>query len=236
MEWFEKLDYYENPLTPDAVEEPFAIEKLVDDLHYRVESGSMVFIEGPDGVGKSSLLMSIVKKFSGKKRVIFLDCTKLKKNVDIERVMHERYGFFGRLFNLTPQNMILLLDDISVFSKKNFERVKYFFDNNYIRSVVFSGKSYASAGMPKDIQDRIGNRIFRMNPLSEEDSVRLFRERAGNIEFITDEIIKKIYKLSGKSTKRFLENCNKACSYAVNHNIDLMSDSDLKKALGGKRG
>ncbi len=216
MEWFEKLDFYENPLStkPDRFVKHLAgVGSLLEDLFYRVDAGSMVFIEGPDGLGKTSILMRLVQKFKGSKKVIYFDCKEIDNKANIEDLMYKRYGLFGKLLRITPKSMILLLDNAAL-SYKNAERVKYYFDEGYIKSVVFTGGSYSSAKLPESVRSRIGSRVVKLAAPSEADAVYAVRKRLGKAVF-TDDELRKMYSRSKGNMKKFLESCESAAKKIV---------------------
>ncbi len=234
--WWEKLEFEKNPFStsPDDFE-PFGLDKFIEDLSYRIEAGSIAFIEGSRGTGKSSLLKAIISRFSGKGKVIFFDCKSIERDVNIENLMKERYGFFGKLFNIIPRGMILLLDNMQFLSRKNAERIKYYFDNNYIKSAIFAGESYKRAALPKGLKERIGNRVTALKPLSEDQAVEAIKARIGS-RIMATEIIRRIYRLSGKNIIKCLENCGRICEKYIKNSEDSISESNLKEFFGDKHG
>lgn len=234
--WWKKLDYGSNPFSTSLVDfEPFGLDKMIEELSYRIESGSIVFVEGKAGSGKSSLLGSIITRFRGKGKVIYFDCSAIEKDVNIEQLMRERYGFFGKLFNIVPKDMILLLDNVQYLSKKNSERIKYYFDNGFIKSVVFTGEVYKRIKLPRGITERIGSRVIALKPLSDDAAVEAIKTRIGS-KLMATEIIMKVYKLSGRNMKKCLENCSKLCEKYIKSSEDSISESNIKEFFGGKHG
>ncbi len=227
--WYEKFNFYEDPFlaTPGAFE-TVGTNGLLDELTYRINSGSMVFLEGGEGSGKTAVLRQLIGRFRGRGKVIYFDCASIAKSLNIERLMKERYGLTGRIFGIIPRDMILLLDGVSHLSKRNSERVKYYFDQNYIKSVVFTGDSYSKAELPESVRHRIGKRIIRMPQFTEEMAVELVRKRIGDEKLLTNDIIKKIYKHSGSSPKRLLENCSMACRIAFESGAEQVGEEHLR--------
>ncbi|MBI3033871.1 orc1/cdc6 family replication initiation protein [Candidatus Woesearchaeota archaeon] len=232
MSWYEEFDYTEDPFTES--EKLFGLEKVMEELVYRVESGSMVFVEGRPGLGKSAVIKAIISHFAGRGKVIYFDCGQIEKRMNIENLMTGKYGLFGRLFGKKPKNMILLLDNSNFLTKKNCERIKHYFDNNFIKSVVFTGLSYSRAHFSKSLRDRIGGRIIRLKELTPEQAVELVRERASAIEMLTEDIIRKIYAHSGKNIKKFLSNLSEVCEKAVHDGDGKISDRHLTEVFGDK--
>lgn len=230
MKWYEELDFYDNPLTtnPESfVNEVVGVDELQDELFYRVEAGSMIFVEGANGLGKTAILRSVIKRFKGRERVIYFDCEQVNE-LDIEELMQKRYGLLGRLFKITPKNMIVLLDNVQFLNKKNSEKIKHYFDYGFINSVVFAGERYSKSALPVSVKDRIGKRVLKLRALTEEEAVGLINKRLENVSLISGELIKKIFKSSQKNTKKFIENCEKVCENAVNEKRKEVTEQDLR--------
>lgn len=233
MNWYEEHGYIEDPFSTKKgafVEQSVNLKEPSDELVYNIEAGNMVLVDGPTGTGKTTLLFSAIEKFEGERKVIYFDCS--KDEVDIKKLMQNKYGIIGRLFNLTPKNMVLMLDNFKVLNKKDLERVKYYYDNNHIRSLVFAGNGVE---LPDNIRDRIGNRVIRLKALAVDDAVELVRNRLGSLDFLPEKIIKKIYAKSKKNAITFLEKCAKICQAATEAGADVVGTRHLS-ALGDKRG
>ena len=235
MEWFEELDFDENPL--DTNPKKFA-DKLVglneelEELLYRAAASSMVFLEGKNGFGKTSLLWNLIKKYKGRGKIIYVDCEKLDKELNIEQLLVRKHGLSGRLFKKMPRNMILLLDNVKELSPTNTERVKFFFDQGYLRSVVFTGTDYSKLKFSESLKQRIGNRIIRLKELDNYQAVAIVRNRIEDIEMISDELIQEIFKISKKNPLKLLQNCETVFAHAVESNEDKISKKHLKLIEG----
>ncbi len=231
MAWYEMYDFSEDPFTdPDKV---YGMEKVVDDLAYRVESGSMAYVEGRPGSGKSIILRKLIESFGGKGKIVYFDCGQMDRRVNIEALMKGKYGFFGSMFGKVPKNMILLLDNANRLSKKNCEKIKYYFDNNFVKSVVFTGSSYSKAHFSQSLRDRIGGRVIKLKDLTPEQAVLLVKDRAPDLKMLPEDIIKKIYKLSGNNVKQFLAHLSAVLERAASEGADKVSEKHVKEVFGG---
>ena len=86
MEWFEHFDFDEDPFSTDPRENHDALvkmEDLMEEVFYRINSGSILVDEGPDGHGKTTLLMAAARKFGGRKKVAYVDCRILDKKLNV---------------------------------------------------------------------------------------------------------------------------------------------------------
>ena len=237
MEWYEKLDFDEDPFSTDPKENHDKLvnmEEGIEEMLYRIDSGSILVIEGGSGRGKTTLLMVATKKYGGHKNVAYVDCKILDKNLNITHVLQDRYGLFGRLFNKKPKNMILLLDNVQELSRRNTERLKYYFDQNYIKSIIFTTEKYSNAKFSESLKDRIGKRVIKIPEPEEYDATEIIRKRIGDSELFNDELIKKIFKMADNSPKRLLEYCSKVAQAAAKKGRKRVQQIDLKVITGDK--
>jgi Cdc6-like AAA superfamily ATPase len=204
------------------------MDAVIEDILYRIESGSMLVIEGKPGTGKTSLLMVAAKKFGGKKNVAYVDCNILNKDLNITYILQDRYGMMGRLLNKKPKNMILLLDNVQTLSKKNTERLKFYFDQNYIKSIIFTTERYGKSNFSESLMDRIGKRVIKIPEMEDYDALEMIRKRIGESELFNEQIIKKLFKESGNSPKQLLQNCQKAAEGAAKKGRTRVQQTDVK--------
>jgi Cdc6-like AAA superfamily ATPase len=232
MKWYEKLGYVENPFNTEKgvfIDKSVHLQEPAEELAYNITAGNMMAIEGPPGTGKTTLLYTAIERFRGERNVVYIDCS--KKDVDIRKLMQGKYGIIGKLFGILPKKMVLLLDNFSKLSKKDIERVKYYYDNNHIRSVIFAGDV---SQLPENVLDRVGGRIIQLKQLSSDDAAELVKNRLGSFEFLPEKITRKIYKKSSGDAKAFLENCTKACEEAVRSGAEMVSEEHIN-ATGGRK-
>ncbi len=210
--WYKKLGYYENPFLINPLKESgdlIAQETQLKDALYYITSGSFVFLEGERGSGKTKLLRTIIDNFRGK--IIYINAAKLKKNLNIEDLLRKKTsGMFSKL----PKDMILLFDNVTELSLVNIERIKYFYDQGFLRSVVFAGVDFKKAKFPESLLSRIGKRIIALDILSPEQAVSLalsrLDENADEEEpLIEKKLIKKVFEKSNKNPRMFLINLHR---------------------------
>lgn len=226
--WYEELDYEENPFTTEG--QTYGFENLIDELDYAVNAGNMVLIQGDEGTGKTKLLKEVIKKYGGFRKVAYVDCKTTENEPNIELLLKRRNGIFGRVFNLKPKNMVVLLDNVDRLSEKNCERIKYYYDQNYLRSVIFSSSSGKPLQCSESVKQRI-NKTVKMKPLSDYEAVQMIREKVG--ELLSDHLIKEVYTLSDRNIKQFLLNCEKVSEVALKQKQ--ISREELQKIIGDKK-
>ncbi len=233
MKWYYELDLEGNTFLSDRGK-LIGYDDLLDDVLYSVVSGNMVFIQGEEGSGKTAILRRVIKKFRGKGKVAYINAAKLEKELNVEEVISKKYGFLSRLLGKKMKDMILLVDEVDSLSERNNERIKYFFDNNYVRSVIFTGHDYKRVGFTQSMKDRI-RRVVKLNGINEDYSVDVLRDRLeGNTEVISDEAIKLIFRQS-KCIKNFLENADKVFTYVFEELKEkVITEEHVEAALSAK--
>jgi len=234
--WYEQLGYSYNPFTlnPMMFEDDHLIgmEKEAKEVLYRIQSSNMLFIEGEEGSGKTMLLKHAIENFKGKGKVIYVDARRLNKKLDIEELLIKKYGLIkGRLMKSKPKNMILLLDNVDEISWTNNERLKYFFDQDYLKSVVFTSEKMSKVTFSDSIKERIGSRVIKVPQMKTKDVVEMVHDRMGDEEILDADIVKKIFASSGKNPQKTLINCFRVSEYAVDLDEEIVTDKHVNEAL-----
>ena len=222
-EWYEELDYDENPFNIES--RTYGFDNLISEIDYAINAGNIVLVEGSEGTGKTKLLREVIRKYGGFRKVAYVDCKKLD-DPNIELLLKKRNGMLGMLLNLKPKNMIVLLDDIDKLSDKNCERIKYFFDQNYIRSAILSTRASSALRCSDGVRQRI-SKVVKMKPLSDYEAVQLVKEKVGDL--LSDHLTKEVYALSNRNVKTFLRNCEKVSAVALKQKE--ISKEELQKIV-----
>lgn len=176
-------------------------DEEIEEILYRIASGSMLLIEGKEGTGKTSLLKHAIENFGGKGKVIYVDVGTFGKRFDV-----------GNLLNEKSKDMILLIDNIQYLSEQNNEKIKYFYDQDYIKSVVFTVTNYNLVNFTEAIKSRVGRNIIKLKKLSKNDSLEIVKERLSNKYILSEEVLDQLHK-SSTNVKELLVNCNSLCGY-----------------------
>lgn len=234
MVWFEELGFDENPFDGGlavSARKSVGLDKPLAELLYYVNAGSIVFVEGASGSGKTALLHKLSQKLG--KRAIYAD---LSEKADIRSLIRKKASIIDRLFGNNPKRIVLLLDNAASLSPSAAEVIKYHYDNNNVESVVIAGTSIKAAGLPSSILDRIGDRVLRLAPLAEEEAIAMVKNRIGSSVILEEAAIRKIYRMSGKNGKKFLQLCEEACKAAAASKSQVVTEEEIaavKNLVGG---
>lgn len=219
MPWYERFSYESNPFELDPFKSDFTLInhiKLMDDLLYLVASGNIIVLEGDDGSGKTMFLKQIIERLGGKKKICYVDGRRLKKELDIEQLLNNaQTSLLSSVVNKKPKELILLLDNVDTLSARNCEKIKYYFDQNFIKSVVFTATNYSALDISDSLRNRILNNVVVMPPMNSFEALRIVRERFSDHFFLSDEVILRLFKLSKENIKLTLQNCDAICQFVV---------------------
>lgn len=211
--WYKKLGYYENPFLINPMRETtqmYGNESQLEDVLYYVESGSIIFVESKKGTGKTKFVRTVINSFKGK--IIYVDAAGLKKNLNIEELLRKKNGLKGKFFGKKPLDMILVLDNVSELSIVNVERIKYYYDQGFLQSVIMTGESMKN--LPKSMLNRIGKRVVHLDMFSKADAVKMAYERldedaTDDEPLIEKNSVEKIYEVSQANPRLFLINLHR---------------------------
>ena len=203
--------------TPDKL---MSLHKETRDLLYWVESGSMVLIKGPKNSGKTRLAFEVIENFKGEGKVIYIDLETYNKEIDIGHLIIGNQSLFRKLRNKMPKGMILVIDNAHKLDNDFYRRLQFFFDQGYLKSVIFVKKSDSELDLPESVKSRIGEHLISLNQLSKEECLEIVSSRVGSL--FTKEQLKKVWEKSSDFTG-FLENCKKV--------VDTHSEKENEKTV-----
>jgi energy-coupling factor transporter ATP-binding protein EcfA2 len=233
--WYRELGFHNNPFSikPAAYHDKlFGYEDAVAKVIKSIEANKFVFIEGNYGEGKTTILKHVLRFFGGHKKVIYFSVNRVEKRLQIRRLLNERYGRIGRWFDIRPKDMILLLDEVQYLDPRDLEKILKFKNEGHFKSVVFVGQKYEEKNFPEEVKKNLKH--FKLEKLNENDAVNIVRKRIGDLELLSDEIIKKIFVLSDKNARTMLKNCEQICKNAVDYGAEKVSEKDLEAFFGEK--
>ena len=235
MKWFEELGFDYNPFSTEsefAAQFAVGLDEAARELLYFVKSADMAFVEGSKGTGKSVLLHKLAQQSP---MAVYFDCA--AQPLDVKRLLMRKSNWLKRLFGYLPTGVVLLLDNANNLPQREMDIIKYYYDNNFVASVVFSAGGLRRAKLSKGIIDRIGGRVIKLRQLDEEDAILMVSNRLGSYaSLLPAEVVRAIFKEAKRDNSTFLQLCEKVCSEAVNAKAKQASEEHLKAALEKQSG
>ncbi|MBI4447922.1 orc1/cdc6 family replication initiation protein, partial [Candidatus Woesearchaeota archaeon] len=223
--WYKKLGFDNNPFSIKPAifnEEVVECEELLDDISLGVLNGNIIFVQGDYGEGKTTLLKRLLGDFGGKKKVIYFSCNRIENELNVKKLLNKRYGFIGKLFDIRPKNMILLLDEAHALSQTDYDKLYQHYADGHFKSIVLVSKEYDKKVFNSKLRSLVKH--YRLKTMTEDGAAKLVRDRIGDLPIITDEITKVVYKLSNKNVRTLLQNCEELCKIAAGKGMPTVTE------------
>lgn len=230
--WYNQLGFYNNPFSikPAAFhDEILGDNGVVDEVLDRIRSGSVLFVDGDYGAGKTTILKRIIHEFGGKRKVVYYSCNRSENGLDVERLANGGRSFFEKIFGSDPKNMILLLDEVQDLGEKDCEALYQSFSDKVFKSIVLVGKDFKKVNFGNGLKNLVGSNVIKMKKLDNEGAIEFIRKRIGNLKILSDNAIKLLNKKAEGNPRRLLKNCEEVCKYAVENFEDEVTEEIVKK-------
>jgi len=227
-EWYKKKGFWKNPLNiePRFNDPLLGHDLLIDEIFYRIDASNLMFLEGK--IGKTAVLLKIIEKYKGKGKVAYINCDNIKDEPDIKVVLANGKKHLAQNIRGFPKKMIILLDNVSKLSESSAEKIKYYFDQGNILSIIMTGEDYRRTVMPESLKHRIGNRIYKLRTLSKDEITDIVQERLKFPEYLKEE---QVYKIAGKASdiKELFIECDAALFLMINEGAEEVDDNIIHK-------
>lgn len=233
--WYKQLGFYNNPFSikPAAYhDEVLGTNGIVDQVLDKIRSGSVLFIDGEYGTGKTTILRKIINEFGGKKKIVYYSCNRSENGLDVQRLVKGGRGFFGKLFGSDPKNLILLLDEVQDLNKTDCEDLHKNFEDHTFKSIVLVSKDFKEVSFGNGLKDLIGKNVIKMKKFNSDEAAEFVRKRIGNLKILSDNVIKLLNKKVDGNPRKLLKSCEEVCKYAVENFEDEVNEEIVKKVLG----
>jgi len=227
--WFEELGYSTNPLSIKPSEIAKGNTQTIAAILDRVEQGQMSLVHGVFGSGKTTLLKQIIKAFGGQRRVIYFSCNRLEKELDVDKLLYERFGLLTKFFKIKSKKMILLLDEADALTEEDFKKIKTYYTKGYFQSVVFVTHTTKNLSIPQSVHMLLQKNTFELGSLSKEEVLQLVADRITH-PLLTEEVILAIYS-HDKKIRSFLKNCEVFMRHMLEQKRKTAKISDVSKIL-----
>ena len=234
--WYRQLGFAENPFSikPAIYSDGlYGYPHVITEVVKSIESGKIAFIRGEYGNGKSTLLKHLLRRFGGRGKLAYFSCNRLEHSLDVKRILNGRYGFIGKMLDIKPKHMILLLDESQFLTRQDFDSLMKYYDSGHIKSVVFVAKEQVTQSMPERMQ-RITS-LFTFGEVAQEDAVSIVRKRVGRLPLLPDNVIREVFSRSGNNVRVFLKNCDMLCKYAVGKGLEAVTMNIVEMLPGAAK-
>lgn len=231
--WYKKYGWDENPFSVKPIAEGLVgLDEQRNELLDFVHSGTICFLTGPAGVGKSSILKWVQHNIK-MHTPIYIDAEQLGDDIfDLSEYLKQHRTLWETVLGHEyPKSVVILLDEAHATEDKLKKALKLYWDHDYIKSIVItqipSLKNFSSS-----VRNRIGNRMVRLDRLDSKYIHKMVELRTESKNPFTQEALNLIAKKSDYIPRKILENCEAVCiRMKGKKKIDV---SDVRRVLGKK--
>jgi hypothetical protein len=232
MIWYKKLGFSNNPFSiKPAAYQPNMIAYDLDYIYSKIDNAEIMFIEGDYGTGKTTILKNIILKYKGKNRIVYFSFND-GVEFNIHQLLEGANTFIGKLTGLKVRNIILLLDEVHLMSKKEAMSVLKYYESGVIKSMVMVSHDYESTSIPEDVQAYLKDNVIKTASLNLTEAEELISSRIGEIGLFPKPIIRRVFALADKNPRRFLAYCEDIARYAVEMDDFKIADFHVDAVLG----
>lgn len=231
--WYKKYGWDENPFSvKPAAERLVGLDERRDKLLDFVHSGTICFLTGSAGVGKSSMLKWIQHNVKGH-TPIYIDAEQLGDELfDLSEYLKQHRTLWETVLGHEyPKSVVVLLDEAHATEDKLKKALKLYWDHDYIKSIVIT-QIPSLNNFSSSVRNRVGNRVIKLDRMEGKNVHKMIELRTEGKNPLTKDAINFISKKSNFIPRKILENCEAVC-IALRGKKDINA-SDVRKVLGKK--
>lgn len=215
-----------NPFSTKPNTKLIGLENKKGTLKKYIEGGNICFLNGPPGVGKSSMLKWMQSNIK-RHKVTYLDGKGLDEYFDLNKHILQKRNFFQKIFRITPKNVVLLVDEAQDCLKSFINMLQKNWNDDTVKSIVITQISSDLSGFSRSFRERIGKKIIRLKRLNEKEITDLINLRTKGKHPFDEDAISLIAEKADYIPRRVLEICEMAYNEISKKKITAEDVEDL---------
>lgn len=229
--WYAAFGWKENPFSIKTNTRLFGLDSKKTELINYILSSDICFLNGPTGVGKSSLMKLIEKELKNHK-VIYLDAAEVEEGFSITKYLQKSNNIWNKLAGKKfPDNVVILLDESQECDTELVKALKLHWDHDNIKSIVITQINPNLDGFSESFKSRIGNRIVKIDRIPKSDAFNLLDFRTKNKNPFENPAVEAIIEYSDYNPRKILETCEIICAKLYKKKTKNINVSDVKNIL-----
>src|SRR3989338_3911932 len=233
--WYRELGFYNNPFSikPAAFTNDVVGHNLKT-MFQSIDSGKILFITGPFGTGKTTLLKNIIGRYGGQKRIVYFSCG-LERSMQVDSLIRGAGNMLNKIIGGSPRNLIFLIDEANDIVQKDVQDLFEAYQDGIIKSIVFVGTIVPSRKFPPGLSSELKGNVIDLHNLPPAAAVSLVRKRIGSLPVLSDAVIREVHRKAGGNTRLVLEYCEELCRLAVSRGLNSVSKSEVDELFPVKK-
>lgn len=228
--WFNHFGWKENPFSVKPNTELIGLEKKKKRIFDFIDSGSVCFLTGVSGVGKTSLLKYVYENIK-KHTPVYIDAEELNEFFDLTAYLKEHKSLWENLLKREyPKNLIVLLDEAQATEEDLKKTLKLHWDQDHVKSIIIS-QIRPIDNFTDSFKERIGNRVIRLDKMTKSEVADLIKLRIGKNSPFDKEAVALIGEKSDYLPRKILENCELVCIEMADKDKKEINAFDVESVL-----
>jgi len=233
--WFEKHGFTASPFSVKTIHQSESLLGYNQEMQVVlswVRNGKLVCIEGPYGQGKTTFVRQLFRYLGGRRKTVYFAANRLHKELDVDKLLYDRFGFIGRLFKIRSKGMICIIDEAHHLSKKDSSNLYAAYVKGYFSSIVLVTSDASLMDLPKKFGDGVFKNLVHLDGFSKEQAILIVRSRLQDqFPQLTDAVIGEIHSRSKGKPRSFLRLCDRVCKYIADNDVKRFTVKDLSKIV-----
>ncbi|HLC58094.1 MAG TPA: ATP-binding protein [Candidatus Nanoarchaeia archaeon] len=232
--WYDYYGWKANPFSIKTSTELIGLDNKKQELIQYVNNGDVCFLNGPTGVGKTSLLRWLEKNLKNHK-VLYIDAAGIQSGFSLTNYLKKQNTLFNRLRGKDfPKNTVILVDESQDCDEELLKALKLHWDHNHIKSIVITQISPQLDKFSESFRHRIGERIILVGQLTSSQGYDLISLRACNKNPFDKSAIEAILEYSNHIPRKILENTEMVCMKMAGKKNQSINAFDVEDCLSKK--
>jgi len=207
--WYEAFGWPQNPFSIRPSPNVVGLEETKETLLQDLLSGTPTLLLGPTGMGKTSLLLWLMRKLRETRfPSAYLNLHDLPQPQTAALVRRIRGSALLRRLHLSP-GAILLLDEGQDLEPQAGEWLKVAFDRGLLFSFVIA--AVAEPALPQALRARIGPNVYQLKELSLPERIALLKARMDGKNPFTEDALTLLAEAAGSSPRALLQAAELVC-------------------------
>lgn len=182
--WYIQLGFTENPLDARPHAEIIGLEEQEQQIRNFIAKEELCFLNGLTGAGKTSLLKKIQESMP-EYSFIYLDADAVPPTFNLTEALRGKRTLFDmiRLKELPTKKTVLIIDEFQATDPHIVLEARSKWENpneRHIKSIIIAQINEQLKNVPGSFKDRLGNRIIRLTPLSNDVMKQVLEKRLHN--------------------------------------------------------
>jgi DNA-binding CsgD family transcriptional regulator len=231
--WYNNYGWNENPFTIKSGTNLVGVEDKKEELLNYIMSGDICLLNGPTGVGKSSMLRWVEENLKDH-TIVYIDAAGVDNNFSISTFLRKQNSFWSKLSgNKFPKNVVILLDESQDCDEELVKALKLHWDHQHVKSIVITQINPNLDGFSESFKHRVGNRIVKLGKISISNGYDLIKNRTQGKNPFDKSAIEAIVEKSNFIPRKILEACEIVCTKYSGKKLGI-NVFDVEESLNGQ--